>query len=221
MPRKLAAIGGLAVGASLVLVLVTATPALAKGATKAVITGPRLAHPIVVADGGEPGQAGNLATLEEQSGLFSVLFGPGTTGSTTALHSPPRQTALGPQYTITFTVPGVDPQPGEKYGRIRQQLYPYATGGPLTYTPQGQHGFGQKLQATGWQRATPGLRRTLTQLGVPRDSTTQPVRPASGPRLAGTGPRGPLGAAIAGAIVAILVGGALILAGRKRNISVE
>jgi hypothetical protein len=221
MLRKLVTVGGLAVAVSLPLALVTATPALAKGATKAMITGPGLAHPIVVADAGEPGQNGNLATLAEQSGLFTVLFGPGMNGSATTLRSSPPQTALGPQYTVTYTVPGVDPQPGEKYGRIRQNLYPYATGGPLTYTPPGQHGFGRELQATGWLRAGPGLLRTLAQLGVPQKSTTRPARPVSGPRLARTGPHGSPGAAIAAAIVAILAGGTLILAGRKRSIRVE
>lgn len=219
MLRRQVAVGGLAVGVSLAVALVTAGPALAKGATKAVITGSGLAHPIVVADAGEPGQSGKLVTLAEQSGLFTVLFGASMSGPATTLHSPPPpRAALGPRYTVTYTVPGVDPQPGQKYGRIRQNLYPYATGAPLTYTPAGQHGFGQPLQATGWLRAGRGLVRTLTDLGVPTESTTVPVQPITGPRLAGTGPRESVGLAIAWAIVAIVAGGTLMLAGRKRRV---
>jgi hypothetical protein len=221
MLRRLVAVGGLAVGVSLAVALVTAGPALAKGATRAVITGPGLARPIVVADAGEPGQSGKLATLAEQSGLVTVLFGASMSGPATTLRSPPPQAALGPRYTVTYTVPGVDPQPGEKYGRIRQRLYPYAVDGPLTYTPPGQHGFGQQLQASGWVRADPGLARTLAELGVPRESTTVPVRPITGSRLAGTGPRESVGLAIAWAIVAIVTGGALMLAGRKRRVRRE
>lgn len=220
MLRRLA-VSGLATGIGLVLALVTAGPALAKGATRAVIAGPGLARPIVVADAGEPGQSGTLATLAEQSGLFIVLFGPSVSGPATTLRSPPLQAALGPRYTVTYTVPGVEPQPGQTYGRIRQRLYPYAVGGPLTYTPPGQHGFGQPLHATGWLRADPELVRTLARLGVPGKSTTEPVRPVTGSRLAGTGPREPVGLAIAGAIVAIVAGGALMLAGRKRRVRRE
>lgn len=217
MLRRLVTVSGLTVGVSLAAAVMTAGPALAKGATKARITGPGLTRPIVVAAAGEPGQSGRLATLAEQSGLFTVLFGASTGGTETRLRSSPPQAVLGPGYTVNYTVPGVDPQPGERYGRIRQKLYPFATGGPLTYTPQGQHGFVQKLQATGWLRAEPGLVRTLAELGVPRESATQPVRPVTGSRLAGTGPRESVGAAIAWAILAIAAGGALMLAGRRRR----
>ncbi len=217
MLRRQVAVGGLTIGVSLAVALVTAGPALAKGATKAVITGPGLTRPIVVADAGEPGQSGKLATLAEQSGLFTVLFGASTSGPATTLRSPPPPAALGPRYTVIYTVPGVDPQPGQRYGRIRQNLYPYATGGPLTYTPPGQHGFTEQLPATGWLPAGRGMVHTLTELGLPRKSTTQPVRPIAGPHLAGTGPRESAGPAIAWAIVAIVAGGALILAGRKRR----
>ncbi|MCW2913429.1 MAG: hypothetical protein JWN52_1497 [Actinomycetia bacterium] len=53
--------------------LAVAGPALAKGATQVRITGPGLARAIVIAEGGEPGQSGQLATLAEQSGLFAVM----------------------------------------------------------------------------------------------------------------------------------------------------
>jgi MYXO-CTERM domain-containing protein len=177
MLRRLISISGVAIGVSLAAAVVTAGPALAKGATQAMITGPGLARPIIVADAGEPGQSGKLATLAEQSGLFTVLFGASTIGPETIVPSPPPHAALGPRYALVYTVPGVEPQPGERYGRLRQDLYPYATGGPLTYTPPGQHGFTQQLPETGWLRADPALVGTLTQLGLPAPSKPASVRP--------------------------------------------
>src|SRR5215475_13599753 len=176
MLRRLISVGGLAIGVSLAAGVVTAGPALAKGATKAMITGPGLARPIIVADAGEPGQSGKLATLAEQSGLFTVLFGASTIGPETVVPSPPPHAALGPRYALVYTVPGVEPQPGERYGRLRQDLYPHAIGGPLTYTPPGQHGFTQQLPVTGWLRADPALVRTLTHLGLPAASKPASVR---------------------------------------------
>jgi LPXTG-motif cell wall-anchored protein len=157
-----------------------ATPALAKGPSQASITGPGLVRAIVVSGEGEPGQQGTLAVLAGQTGLFTALFGADITGipeTPTSLRTPPPKAALGPRYTISYTVPGVTPQPGEQFGRIRQDLYPDAAGGPVIYTPPGQDGFSQPLQVTGWLRASPLLTRTLTQLGIP----LRPVTPASPP----------------------------------------
>jgi hypothetical protein len=83
------------------------------------------------------------------------------------LRTPPPKASLGPPYTVIYTVPGVTPQAGQEFGRIRQNVYPQAAGGPVIYTPPGQRGFGQPLQATGWLRGSPQLARTLAQLGVP------------------------------------------------------
>ena len=218
MLRRHVGVGALAVGLIFAGAMVAAGPARAKGATKAVITGPGLARPIVVADAGEPGQSGKLATLAEQSELFTVLFGGSVGGPERTLGSSPRQVTLGRRYTVVYTVPGDDPKPGDKFGRIRQNLYPYATGGPLSYTPPAQHGFGQPLQASGWLRADPRLVRTLTRLGVPTRSTADPVRAITGSRLAGTGARASIGPAIAWAIAAIVAGGALMLGGRKHRV---
>ncbi len=105
-----------------------------------------------------------------QTGLFTALFGPDASvpnQTSASLRTPPPKASLGPRYTVTYTVPGVTPQPGEQYGRVRQDLYPGAAGGPVIYTPPGQDGFGMPLQVTGWLRATPQLTRTLAQLGVP------------------------------------------------------
>src|SRR5262249_34724093 len=89
------------------------------------------------------------------------------------LRTPPQQASLGPRYVVTYTVPGVTPRPGEQFGRIRQDLYPRAAGGPLVYTPRGQHGFGGPLPVTGWLRATPRLSRPLAPLGISPPPGTQ------------------------------------------------
>src|SRR6516165_10114046 len=168
MLRRLLAVIALAAGTSIAAISL-ATPALAKGPSQASITGPGLAHTIVVSGTGEPGQQGRLSTLALETGLFTAMFG----GAVTVAHETPRQlrppppdASLGPRYTITYTVPGVTPRPGEQFGRIRQDLYPRAAGGLLVYTPRGQNGFGGLLSVTGWLRASPRLARTLAQLGI-------------------------------------------------------
>src|SRR5438128_2066593 len=121
MLRRLIIVAGLSVGMSVTVVMTLATPALAKGPAQARITGPGLAHGIVVSGSGEPGQQTRLARLAEQTSLFTVLFG--ATGSLPApvrLLTPSAAAALGPRYTVTYTVPGVTPRPGEQFGRIRQ-----------------------------------------------------------------------------------------------------
>jgi hypothetical protein len=168
MLRRLIVVTALAAGMSIAAAAALATPALAKGPSQARITGPGLAHAIVVSGGGEPGQPGKLASLAEQTSLFTVMFGAdGGVPAPARLRTPPPKASLGPQYTVIYTVPGVTPQPGQQFGRIRQNVYPQAVGGPVIYTPPGQRGFGQPLQATGWLRGSPQLARTLAQLGVP------------------------------------------------------
>src|SRR5215471_10242841 len=193
MLRKLIAVTTLAVGMSIAAAVTLATPALAKGPSQATITGPGLAHTIVVSGNGEPGLPGTLATLAGETSLFTVLFGADETGlpAPVRLHTPLRQASLGPRYTVIYTVPGVTPQPGEQFGRIRQDLYPHAAGGPVIYTPPGQAGFGQRLQASGWLRARPQLTRTLARLGVPlRPGPARQTHLSPGPHPAAARPAG-------------------------------
>ncbi len=114
--------------------------------------------------------------LAEQTNLFTVLFGPGgSLPAPTMLPAEPPAATLGPRYTVIYTVPGVRPQGNEQFGRIRQDLFPRAAGGPVIYTPPGQRGFGPALPISGWFRGTPQLLRTLTELGIP----TRPREPAA------------------------------------------
>ena len=178
MPRRLIAVTALAAGMSIAAAISLATPALAKGPSQASISGPGLARAIVVSGDGEPGQLGTLAVLAGQTGLFTALFGAGADvpGQASApLRTSLPKSSLGPRYTVIYTVPGVTARPGEQFGRIRQDLYPGAVGGPVIYTPPGQDGFGQPLQETGWLRASPGLTRTLARVGVPLRPGTRPA----------------------------------------------
>ena len=203
MLRRLIVLTALAVGTSIAGAMTLATPALAKGPSQARITGPGLAHAIVLSGNGEPGLPGRLATLAWQTSLFTVLFGPG--GSVPApvrLRTPPPKASLGPRFMIAYTVPGVTPQPGERLGRIRQDLYPRAAGGPVIYTPPGQSGFGQGLQASGWLRGSSQLTRTLAQLGVPPRSGAQAAQQTRPPRAALPAEAAPAGSAIPGWLIA-------------------
>jgi hypothetical protein len=205
MLRRLIVLAGLTAAMSAAAVVTLAAPALAKGPTQARITGPGLAHPVVIAGGGEPGQLDRLAVLATQTGLYTAMFGAGGSVPPPArLRTPPPAATLGPRYTIVYTIPGVTPQPGQQFGQIRQDLYPQATGGPVIYVPPGQHGFGQPLLVTGWLRGTHQLVRTLARLGV---------RPRPGAR---TGPvAGPSAAAwlliLAVAVAAVVLAGAALL----------
>jgi len=164
MLRRLIVLTALTAGVSIATVLTLATPALAKGPSQARITGPGLAHPIVVSGNGEPGQPGILGTLAMQTRLFSVMFGPNVPVPP-QLPTPPPAASLGPRYTIIYTVYGEFTRPGEQFGHIRQDLYPRAAGGPLIYTPPSQPGG--PLPVFGWFRASRHLPHTLAKLGVP------------------------------------------------------
>src|SRR5262245_43511407 len=226
MLRRLIVVTALAAGMSVAAAMTLAAPALAKGPSQASITGPGLAHAIVVSGGGEPGQQGGLASLAEQTGLFTVMFGAGAGigGPVPArLRTSPPTASLGPRYQVVYTVPGVTPQAGQQFGRIRQDLYPRAAGGPVIYTPPGQYGFGGPLTVTGWLQGQPQLTRTLAQLGVPRSPGTpaaQQTRPpaAAHPaaaQQAGARTPGWIIAAAAAIAAAALTGTALWLRRRK------
>lgn len=227
MRRRFIVLTLLSAGTALAVTAAVATPALAKGATRASITGPGLTRPLTVSAQGEalPGEGDTLSSLAEQTGLFAVLFGSGggTPDEPSALRTPPTAASLGPKYTITYTVPGVTPRPGQANGQIRQNLYPRAAGGPVIYTPPGQQGFGQPLQASGWLRGTARLSVTLTRLGVPvgasPSSTPRSATPAPSvaPKPAGTSASAWLIATIVSAVAVAIAGTVLWLRRDSRS----
>jgi hypothetical protein len=142
-----------------VIVLAWASPALAKGPDQATITGPGLARPIVIAGYGEPGSVGNLGELADGSGLFVAMFGPD--GENQLVIAAPAGT-LGPRYDLTYRVPDGTPNGG----LVRQDLYPGAAGGPVTYTAAGQPVFGT-VTTGGWYQAPATFGVLLSTIGVP------------------------------------------------------
>lgn len=134
--------------------------ALAKGPTHATITGPGLAGPLTL--GGPRGwtQDSPMAALTNGGGFFQVAWG-GAPGQIRANRPTKR---LGPRYRVAFLVPG----PTGKDDRIRQDVYPFAHGGPVTYTPAGQTFFGTRRTQGGWFRAAPELTAKLVAAGLPR-----------------------------------------------------
>jgi len=226
MLRRLIAVTALAAGMSVAAVMTLAPPALAKGPSQARITGPGLARAVVVSGHGEPGEQGRLASLAEQTGLFTVMFGAsaGLGGlAPSRLHAPPPQASLGPRYTLVYTVPGVPAQPGRQFGQVRQDLYPRAPGGPLIYTPPGQQGFEGPLTVTGWLRGGPQLARTLAQAGVPSAAGEGAAQQTRRPAVAHPAAAHQSGAwaagwiiALAAVIVAAALAGAALWLRRRR-----
>jgi hypothetical protein len=75
--------------------------------------------------------------------------------------------ALGPRYLVTYRFHGSD-------HLIRQDLYPYAKGGPVTYTPPGQElnvGINMSIIA-GWYQSSLGFFHYLVDHALPE---TNPV----------------------------------------------
>jgi hypothetical protein len=159
------------------LVLAGTGPAFAKGADQATITGPGLAQAIVLGGEGEPGSIGDkLGQLANGGGLFLAMFGPD--GGKQLAPSAPAG-ALGPKYEVAFRVPGGAPTPDV----VRQDLYPLAEGGPVTYTPPDQIELAGRTTG-GWYRAPNGFAAVLGSLGIPglpgvAATTRAPASPAA------------------------------------------
>jgi hypothetical protein len=148
------------VAAVAAVVLGLAAPAAAKGADQATITGPGLSKPIVINGNGEPGSMEQLGQLADGSGLFTFIFG-GDNGSGQRLAAPPAGD-LGPKYSIAYRIPD-----GSLNGStFRQDLYPSAPNGPVTFTPDGQEVFGNKA-GTGWFQPAASFGSLLTAIGIP------------------------------------------------------
>jgi hypothetical protein len=151
-----------------------AATAQAKGPIAATIDGPGTGGGISLGGNGEPGSGKPLGNLSDQAGLFPAAFGQ---TPDPMLAGRPRGD-LGPRYTITYRLPG----PNGKESLIRQHLYPYATGGPLTYTRPGQRFFGTESTRGGWYRGTAALKQTLVEAGLPAQEGGRVIsRPAPAP----------------------------------------
>lgn len=145
--------------AALLAALVT-TPALAKGASQATITGPGLDGDITLQGEGQTGGA-QLMQIAEDAGFFPSVF---VTTPNPMLAKRP-QGELGPRYTITYAMPGPS-----GVDELRQDLYPYAQPSPVTRTQAGQRYFGTEKTVGGWFVAATTLKDDLVAVGLPRTS---------------------------------------------------
>jgi hypothetical protein len=119
---------------------------------------------------------------------------------------------LGPRYTITWAFP--DPA-GGKDRKLRQRIWPYAAGGPVTFTPAGQPVL-DTTSSGGWYQGFDGLRAQLIELGLPNRKPLAPAVTAT-PAPAAPAPASPqptpaTGPSAAWPRVAAVVAGFLVLA---------
>jgi hypothetical protein len=93
----------------------------------------------------------------------------------------PQKGGLGPRYRATFHwLVGPD-----ETRPIRQELYPFADSGALSFTPPGQKKLGGASRG-GWYKAGPELTLLLIDAGVPvPPSYTLPVPVVAAPPLTG------------------------------------
>jgi hypothetical protein len=147
-------------------------PALAKGAVKAVITGPGISSPITLRES-DYSTGSLLGAIAEESGFLTVA----ACGSCDdRLRHPPTE-QLGPRYTVTYTMmklPGV----GGRSDKVVQYVYPLAVPHPVTYMPPGQR-IWRQATVGGWFVGRGALRLELQEVGVPLPAPPTPS-PASG-----------------------------------------
>jgi hypothetical protein len=209
----------LAMLAIALLLAVVPTAAQAKGASAATISGGGPGGlpggPISMKGDGEPGSGSDLSTLAEAAGMWALLFEDGAPGSLPAAPTPVAQ--RGPRYTITWTFPnGAGTE-----DKVRQFVWPYAAGGPVTYLAPGQKVLDTRTEG-GWYRSSDVLRASLIALGLPnRPALTAPAPAGSAspaPAPAAAEPAPALWPRVAAGVVLVLaaaVGVVLIL--RRRS----
>ena len=165
----------LTLAAAALAALVLPTAASAKGPTEGSISGPGFSKVVKVLNDGAGGSAGD--NLTQESGFFPAAYGQSPDPMLQRKPAGP----LGPRYTIAWKVPSG----GSAIFRIRQDLYPYARGGAVTFTKPGQPIFGTTTRG-GWYR-DPELKRTLVGLGLastaPRRLAARTARAARRQRL--------------------------------------
>jgi hypothetical protein len=186
----------LAVLAVSLLLAVVPTAAQAKGASAATISGGGSGGlpggPISMKGDGEPGSGSNLSTLADNAGMWALLFEDGAPGALAAAPVPAAQ--RGPRYTITWTFPnGAGTE-----DKVRQFVWPYAAGGPVTYLAPGQKVLDTRTEG-GWYKASDVLRTSLIQLGLPNRAALTAPSGSAGAGAAGTGAASPSQAAPASA----------------------
>jgi hypothetical protein len=179
--------------AALAAALVTAGVAAAKGPSGASVSGPGLAHAIVIEGYGEGGNSTPLGILVAEGGFFSQVF---EQTPKLTLQARPKGW-LGPRYEVTYTVPGGN----NAASTLRQDLYPYATNGPVTFMKPGQKFWETNSTVGGWYRGTSQLKRALVKAGLPARA---PTRRTSRDHTIGVAIGAGAGVAVAAGVLALL-----------------
>ena len=139
------------------------TVALGKGASEATIVGPGLDDPITLAGEDQPGGE-TLMRIAESAGFFPAVF---TQSPDPMLDERPTG-KLGPEYTVTYVMPG----PNNELDEIVQSFYPYASPSPVSYTKPGQPFWTTERTRGGWYVAFSDLKDRLVAVGLPRNAPT-------------------------------------------------
>lgn len=145
----------------LAMSLVLAGAATAKGPVAATITGPGLATPLKLSYRNAESRSA-MGKLTSDGNFFGQAFTAFTGPSSTARRP---AGALGLRYLVVYTVPG--PR-GNSY--LRQQLYPFADAGAVTFMAKGQRFWGTRRTRGGWSRGSQALTDTLVAAGLPAPS---------------------------------------------------
>lgn len=132
--------------------------AAAKGPTKASITGPGLNAPLAVEGWGEGDTSTPLGLLVMEGGFFPQVY---SQSPNPMLKKQPK-TQLGSKYEVSYELPGES-----STDTLRQDLYPYATSGVVTYMSPNQVFWGTQRTIGGWFRGTAALKDQLVALGLP------------------------------------------------------
>lgn len=159
---------------------IVAGPASAKGpvVVEATITGPGIEAPIVLTDPDGPvglnntADARRLGLLAEQTGIYDRIFG--SEGVTA--REPTGE--LGERFTIIWTLA----MPGVEGGAPRvfvSDLYPYADGGPVSFTHAAGFEMAGITAEEGWHHAPPALVENLEAWGLPGRAESAPSNQAS------------------------------------------
>jgi hypothetical protein len=149
-------------GMVLALAVAVAAPASAKGfIAEANISGPGLGGGGSVGGGG--GMKIEASAADRMWELSGASWMKKREDSVSELGLGPAD--LGPRYLVTYRY---DFGPGREDDLIRQDLYPYADGGPVTFTPPGQvlTGEGMAPIGSGWFQAEPGFFEYLVDEGL-------------------------------------------------------
>jgi hypothetical protein len=165
----------LVVGVALVLlpVIFAARPALAKGPSQGVITGPGLAHPITLKAWTSTTTGPGLGDVVMQSGFFIGTFG-GNRAQGRLRERPAG--SLGPRYTITYAME----LSADTSSNIVQIVYPYAEPSPVTYiAPHQQFWDGNETRGA-WFVAGLRFKQMLIDVGLPATPPMMAPSPAAG-----------------------------------------